>query len=959
MRFLYIAFVLFLLPLWFPTKAAAQWNHFVTNFKKELYGRGAQTWQISSFDDNYLYFANKNGLLEYNGSDWKLFQLNNQTDVRSIHVSKKKKRIYVGGESEFGYLAPDAKGQLIYTQLSKALTRDLSLFGGYWGIYEVDNILYYVSDRHIVKQIDDEFTLIESDYKIDCSALVNNVLFLGTFDGIKILVGNTFLSLPGGDILKEKTIRRIIPYEGGILIATALDGLFVLQDKEIKPLITGHEDFMKQNELFSLDVSNSYLAIGTIHKGLLLLNRSDFSAQYYNEDNGLQNNTVLSLYFDNRQNIWLGLDNGIDYIAADSPLTNLYTYPNSKGAGYVSLISDDKIYLGTNRGLYYTEWPIRFTEKGVNLQFISNLSGQVWSLASYNNEIFCMHDKGLFTIKGNKAELIPGLRGAINFIPHETDPHKCWISTYDSFFLLQKENGKWGIFKQFLEIINWPKNVVFESPEIIWVRKLNEGMNRIVLDTVNYKIKESRTYTSKEGLTSVTNLYANKIKDELYFTTDSGVFFYDKRADKIIKSKAFNDVFIKGTTVLSEQGNRLYGMSSKGIQTSTLETTEILSHPNLFPFSRSKVDFIRYYETMDIINDSLIIIPNEHGFALLNTACPVQVEKNDLYIKSVSITYPSDSLIYENNYLNNNLFPRIEFKNNAIRIAYDVRAFGQDKSVKFRYRLSPDQLWSTLTFSTIKEYNNLREGDYRFELEAFYANGEISATNFSFTILPPWYRSIYAWMVYFLLFLGFIWLVYRLEERRIIYRKKKELAEKEREIMLMEQEFMKEDLRKEQKIIELKNENLEQELKHKSQEMANLMMNFSRKNEILMDIKDELSKVMGEMKAEAFVKPRRMLVSLNNQIDSNIQSDDMFKKFEEEFDLVHNKFISKLRIKHPDLNVSEIKMCSYLKMDLSSKEIAPLLNMSVRGVETLRYRLRKKFELNREDNLIEYLNNIK
>ena len=958
MHFFYRCFIFSVLFLWFSTEAAAQWNHFVTNFTKELYGRGAQTWQIDSYNDNYFYFANKNGLLEYNGSDWKLFQLSNQTDVRSVHISKKQNRIYIGGESEFGYLELDAKGQLIYDQLSDDFIRQHGLSGGYWGVYEADNILYYISDRHIIKQIGDEFTLIESDYKIDCSALVNNVLFLGTFDGIKILVGNTLLSLPGGDLLKEKTIRGIIPYGEATLIATALDGLFVSQDNEIRPLVTGHEDFMRKNELFSLDISDRYLAIGTIHKGLLLLNRSDFSAQYYNEDNGLQNNTVLSLYFDNRQNIWLGLDNGIDYITIDSPLTNLYTYPNSKGTGYVSLIADEKIYLGTNRGLFYTGWPIQFTEKGVDLHLIPELTGQVWGLETYNNELFCMHDKGLFTINGNKADLIPGLRGAINFNPHESDPDKCWISTYDSFFLLQKKNGKWNVLQQIPEIMNWPKNVVFESPHVLWVRKLNDGMERMVLDPVDHRVKESRFYEKKDGFASITNLYAYKMENNLYFTTDSGIYVYDKNTDKIVESKAFNDAFINGTIVLAEHESKFYGLSSKGIQVSTLNATGILSQPNVFPFSRSKVDFIRYYETMDVINDSLIIIPNEHGFALLNTAYSAQAEDNDLYIKNVSITYPNDSLIYENNYLKKDIFPEIEFKNNAIRIAYDVRSFGQDKPVKFRYRLSPDPLWSAFTSSTLKEYNNLEEGDYTFELEASHANGESEATKFSFTILPPWYRSIYAWVIYCLLFLLFVRLVYRLEERRITHRRKKELAEKEREIMLMEQEFMKEDLRKEQKIVELKNENLEQELNHKSQEMANLMMNFSRKNEILMDIKEELYKVMGEMKGEDFVKPKRMIVSLNNQIDSNIQSDDMLKKFEEQFDLVHNNFISKLRTKHPDLTVSELKMCSYLKMDLSSKEIAPLLNMSVRGVETLRYRLRKKMDLNREDNLIEYLNNI-
>ena len=136
------------------------------------------------------------------------------------------------------------------------------------------------------------------------------------------------------------------------------------------------------------------------------------------------------------------------------------------------------------------------------------------------------------------------------------------------------------------------------------------------------------------------------------------------------------------------------------------------------------------------------------------------------------------------------------------------------------------------------------------------------------------------------------------------------------------------------------------------------MMNFVRKNEILMDIKSELYKIMAELKSDSDVRAKRMLVTLNNSIDTNMQSDDLLKRFEEQFDLVHNNFMAKLSEKHPDLSVNERKMCAFLKMNLSSKEIAPLLNLSVRGVETLRYRLRKKIGLEREENLLEYLNAI-
>lgn len=958
MYLVYRVFVLLVLCFWFSIDVTAQWNHFVTNFKKELYDGGAKTWQIRPYKNNYFYFANKKGLLEYDGNDWKIFRINNQTDVRSIHISQRQNCIYVGGDREFGYFEQKPNGQFVYTELSKEINKEYALSGVYWGIYEVDNIIYYVSDKYIVKQIEGELSLIPSPFKIDCSALINNVLYLGTYDGIKIVVGNTLLPLPEGDILKQKTIRSITPYEDGLLIATALDGLYLRKEDLIKPFITGYEAFIKKNELFSLAVSKDYLAIGTIHKGLLLLSRKNFSAEYYNEDNGLQNNTVLSLGFDNNQNIWLGLDNGIDFVNIDSPLTNLYTYPNSKGSGYVSLIKKEKIYLGTNRGLFYSDWPIRFTEKTADMQLLSELSGQVWGLEDYNGEIFCMHDKGLFIIKGDKVELIPGLRGAINFIPHETDLNKCWISTYGSFYMLEKQNGKWTINHQLPEIRDWPKNVVFESPEILWVRKLNEGMERLLLDTVSYKVKESRLYTEAEGFASIRNLNICKIKGDIYFTSDSGFYSYDKRTDKIVQVEEFNNICLKETIILREKGDLLYGLSERAIQTIKKGKDGKLSLLRTFPLSRSQVDFINAYEEIDIVGDSLVIIPNELGFALLNTRYPVLSDKDDLYIKNVYITYPKDSLIYLSNYLNKSVFPEIDYKYNGIRIEYDIRSFGQDRSIRFRYRLAPDLLWSIPTKSTVKEYNNLDEGDYTFEVEALYPNGDVETAKFSFTILPPWYRSIYAWITYFLLFLGLVRLVYMFEEQRLTRRKKKELAEKEREIMLMEQEFMKEDLRKEQKIVELKNENLEQELNHKSQEMANLMINLSRKNEILMDVKNELYKIMNEVKGDTSMKPKRMLIALNNQIDNNIQSDDMLKRFEEQFDLVHNNFISRIKKYHPDLTVSELKLCSYLKMDLSSKEIAPLLNLSVRGVETLRYRLRKKLVLNREDNLMEYLNNL-
>lgn len=173
----------------------------------------------------------------------------------------------------------------------------------------------------------------------------------------------------------------------------------------------------------------------------------------------------------------------------------------------------------------------------------------------------------------------------------------------------------------------------------------------------------------------------------------------------------------------------------------------------------------------------------------------------------------------------------------------------------------------------------------------------------------------------------------------------------------MEREYEEEKARQEKQIMQLEKEKLEYDLQHKSQEMANLMINFVRKNEMLTEIKSEILKVSALLKGEGDREGKQQLILINNKIDGNIQSDEVLKRIEDQFDLIHNNFMKRLHAKHPELSHNERMMCAYLKMNLSTKEIAPLLNISVRGVETIRYRLRKKFALEREDSLTDYLSN--
>ncbi|MCD8263286.1 MAG: hypothetical protein LUD02_03250 [Tannerellaceae bacterium] len=165
------------------------------------------------------------------------------------------------------------------------------------------------------------------------------------------------------------------------------------------------------------------------------------------------------------------------------------------------------------------------------------------------------------------------------------------------------------------------ENFVFESPDVLWVRNINNGMFRVEIDTLNYKVMDKRLYNQDNGFTSLNGLYVHKIRDKVCFSTLTGLFEYDPVNDKIIPYTDF-DIFFPDDhayTFIEEINNNIYALSLNIVQVAGFTNNGYYTGTNFFPFNNIQIDFIKYYETMTVVNDTLTIIPNEHGFALLNT----------------------------------------------------------------------------------------------------------------------------------------------------------------------------------------------------------------------------------------------------------------------------------------------------------------------------------------------------
>jgi DNA-binding CsgD family transcriptional regulator len=266
-----------------------------------------------------------------------------------------------------------------------------------------------------------------------------------------------------------------------------------------------------------------------------------------------------------------------------------------------------------------------------------------------------------------------------------------------------------------------------------------------------------------------------------------------------------------------------------------------------------------------------------------------------------------------------------------------------------------EKVWSEWGAKTQKEYTNLKEGRYRFHVRAKNVNGEISPESiYEFYVNPPWYRSIWAYSVYglsviALLFTGFNLLdqKYQREQKMMALKQKKELNKKENELNKLTQQSQEE-------ITRLQNEKLESELRHMNNELGTSTMHLLNKNEFISSIKTNLQHII---KKATHDEVKRELVQITKDIENNISADTDWEQFQYHFDRVHGDFSTRFKAAFPTLSPQEIKLSAYLRMNLSSKEIAQLLNISIRGVEISRYRLRKKLQLDRNKNLQEFILN--
>lgn len=898
------------------------------SFPIEEYGAGNQNWMITQGKNNEIYVANNEGLLTFDAERWTLYPTN--SIVRSVAFFDGV--LFTGSYMDFGYWTQETNGELTYHSL--VVEHDIKMIEDeqFWNIFRIqDNLVFQSLNRIIfLNRTSNELKFITPEKPILKSFVVADRLYLQLEgDGIFQYASTGISYVFGRSEFQDTEVIEIFPLSDGLRVLTSSKGFFSYRNDRLRPWPILHPNLQNELVYSGLRSRKGDYVIGTVTDGLYVVSENGRTSKHFNFEKGLLNNTILSIFEDKDSNFWLGLDNGINCMLTNSPLQVYYDSKGQLGTVYASKRFQDKLYVASNRGLFFRS----FDNPDEKFKSIPGLSGQNWNLEIVNDVLFVGHDRGTFIVNGETAIRIGSYIGA--WVHRNVNRNTILVGAYDGLHVLNRINGVWkyaykisgfDISSRHMEIIN--EREILISHEYKGVYHLTLSEDRTVAEKVELlDIRRGR------------HASLAKLDQTIFYLSPDGMFIFDQQAEDFlplaISSKMFaNDSYLTGKMIVDQQ-NQIWtffenniALLERNIFDSSFSVQKIPLHSN---FRKTNLGF----ENIGDLNNGSYIIGTINGFMTLSLNQYVtpssslffsQISAYDLTQKEINL--PFDKQV------------KLPSAKNNIRFSFSVPYYSKLNSIQYQWFLENyHKDWVSLKDQSSVEFKNLDFGDYTFYVRAQSGQQQVGdVLSYSFAIDYPWYISIWAILIYILLLFLLSLLVnnlytsyYKKQQLKYIEETKKELALKE--------------LSNTKILVEAKNEQLNQRIESKNRELAISTMSMIKKNTLLGSIKDELIHVNELSEVKKVIR----------NIDKNINDNEDWTYFEEAFNNADKDFLKKIKELHPKLTPNDLRLCAYLRLNLSSKEIASLLNISPKSVEIKRYRLRKRMNLEHKTNLIGYI----
>ena len=777
-----------------------------------------------------MYFANKYGILKYDGNSWTCVYT--PSEVLSICYDTLTKRIFLGCIEDFGYLDIDAKGKSKFVSLSHLLIKNEKI-GMVWDCISTHDGIYFLAEKKLVLFKSNKVIIWNARNDFQYIFHVGNRLFVSEVGiGLFLIQNDSLNFVKGSEIFAESRVVFIDFLHNNpnqLLIATREKGLFrstLTFDKTSRPELNSWlvnkstEELFQSTSLYSgIKLKDQNYAFCTVTGGLIITDSNGNLKAQYTIKNGLSSENLNDVFEDKLGNLWLCTENGISLIMWSLPV---FTYKNSGNiSGIVESMEylQGRLFVATSAGIYV------LNNKTNQFEKFNFPTTQVWQIVKIEGEeaLFATTPNGIYKIYPNGYQLLSNTDlKAFAICKSKKYKNLYYLGLFDGLASFSYEKGLFQLHAT-SKAINYPIRAIHEDIKgnlwlssnyngIILIPALSNNLTAAVNSFYNFV-----NYTVENGLPNLNANFIHEINGEIVAITYNGVYRLNAEGD--INSMSLNQLaklkFVKHT-----YKDPYYPKTDIQIHFLKQDGYKNLWIGSLFP--NGKYDFL--------------MLKNGRGKSKVDIPFKIisKDKINQIYFDSVYTWFGATDQIYcydkskKYNFQSNfnaqihtviSTLDTIFDGNYYIKIKRDSTSYNQISTNQpeqlkrsFSYEVNDftfffsatsyiaynpaqfscilegeDEKWSEWSNETSKVYMNLYEGKYIFKVKAKNIFGtESTVATYEFTILPPWYRTTIAYIIYIFLAIGFVFMVVNIFTRnlnRIIKTQTAELQKQKDEIV--------------------------------------------------------------------------------------------------------------------------------------------------------------------------------
>ncbi len=794
----------------------------IRNYTPEEYQNGGQNWGILQDRRGVLWIAASNGVLSYDGATWRTIELPNQGTVRSLGIDDGG-RIYVGGTGELGYLEPDAHGDIHYVSLLDKIPADSRTFEDVWRLFVTPEGVYFQTQVSLFRWASGTMRVWKPSVRFNRASYANGKLYLPEPGvGMMVMDGDRLEPLPGAERFGAEPYPVILPYDNGrLLMGTRDDGFFLYDGTTLTPFPTEVDAFIKSSQLYrGFPLPDGTIALTTTQAGVAIIDREGHRRAMIDKRSGLRDNQVYYAMPDRQGALWLALGDGISRVETPSP-ASFYTDADGMPAAPFDMIRHaGRFYAATTLGTFYldpTPGPTGFPQ----FLKVSGVQGQCWGFAEIagpggkgDSELLLAASAGVFRIEGDKAiPVLPGsgkdYQPAVVYQSH-LHPDRVWVALFDGLMSIRRVAGHWASEGRVEGVPDAIRSVAEAEDGTLWAGTQTNGILRLTFDYAKAAEGTRPAHPTIDRFGVAAGLPPGggavwEVARRPYFSaTGTPIMHFDGKNGTFVKDDTF--------AVVSAERNSISGVIagtagdvwvSGNFQSNSSDLVRLVRQAD-GTYRRGTVPFKRFWGGgfPYAESDGVVWFAANDRFYRYDTS-QQRDDRSEFTALVRRVTINQKTELYGG--ASAVAAPTLEASDKALRFEFAAPSFYDTARTEYRSRLDGlDSDWSAWTKETRRDYTNLGFGSYRFRLQARDVRGKISEeAGYGFVILPPWYRTWWAYALYALLAAAFGFGVDRLQRRRLTAKERQRSAFNEARLRAESAEALAKSERDRKKNIEL------------------------------------------------------------------------------------------------------------------------------------------------------------